>query len=298
MKRIRFFRMSLLVFYVFMIAAAGLVHAAGYEPHVGQDGKDVVWVPTCQALVDKMLDMAKVTPKDYVIDLGSGDGRTVITAAKRGARAMGIEYNPDMVVLSKRNAAKEGVTDKAQFKEADLFESDFSEATVITMFLLPTINLKLRPKILDLKPGTRIVSNSFTMDDWKADETATVYSQTEDCGNYNTAYFWIVPAKVEGTWILPQGKLTLKQEFQMISGTLESGATVAPVNGKLSGDQITFNAGNVSYTGRVNGNTMQGTVRSGGVTTPWSATLVRKVFQVPSDRPGTSALPVLATVVR
>jgi precorrin-6B methylase 2 len=298
MKRIRFFRMSLLVFYVFMIAAAGLVHAAGYEPHVGQDGKDVVWVPTCQALVDKMLDMAKVTPKDYVIDLGSGDGRTVITAAKRGARATGIEYNPDMVVLSKRNAAKEGVTDKAQFKEADLFESDFSEATVITMFLLPTINLKLRPKILDLKPGTRIVSNSFTMDDWKADETATVYSQTEDCGNYNTAYFWIVPAKVEGTWILPQGKLTLKQEFQMISGTLESGATVAPVNGKLSGDQITFSAGNVSYTGRVNGNTMQGTVRSGGVTTPWSATLVRKVFQVPSDRPGTSALPVLATVVR
>ena len=213
MKRIRFVRLSLLVFYVSMIAAAGLVHAAEYEPHVGQDGKDVVWVPTCQALVDKMLDMAKVTPKDYVIDLGSGDGRTVITAAKRGARALGIEYNPDMIALSKRNAVREGVTDKAQFKEADLFESDFSEATVITMFLLPTINLKLRPKILDLKPGTRIVSNSFTMDDWKADETATVYSQTEDCGNYNTAYFWIVPAKVEGTWTLPQGRLTLKQEL-------------------------------------------------------------------------------------
>jgi precorrin-6B methylase 2 len=298
MRLSRFVRLSLLMFYLSMIAVAGLVQAAEFEPHVGQDGKDVVWVPTCQALVDKMLDMAKVTPKDYVIDLGSGDGRTVITAAKRGARALGIEYNPDMVALSKRNAAKEGVTDKAQFIEADLFESDFSQATVITMFLLPTINLKLRPKILDLKPGTRIVSNSFTMDDWKADETATVYSQTEDCGNYNTAYFWIVPAKVEGTWILPQGKLTLKQEFQMISGTLESGATVAPVNGKLSGDQITFSAGNVSYTGRVNGNTMQGTVRSGGVTTPWSATLVRKVFQVPSDRPGTSALPVLATVVR
>jgi precorrin-6B methylase 2 len=298
MRLSRFVRLSLLMFYLSMIAVAGLVQAAEFEPHVGQDGKDVVWVPTCQALVDKMLDMAKVTPKDYVIDLGSGDGRTVITAAKRGARALGIEYNPDMVALSKRNAAKEGVTDKAQFIEADLFESDFSQATVITMFLLPTINLKLRPKILDLKPGTRIVSNSFTMDDWKADETATVYSQTEDCGNYNTAYFWIVPAKVEGTWILPQGKLTLKQEFQMISGTLESGATVAPVNGKLSGDQITFSAGNVSYTGRVNGNTMQGTVRSGGVTTPWSATLVRKVFQVPSERPGTSALPVLATVVR
>jgi precorrin-6B methylase 2 len=296
MRLSRFVRLSLLMFYLSMIAVAGLVQAAEFEPHVGQDGKDVVWVPTCQALVDKMLDMAKVTPKDYVIDLGSGDGRTVITAAKRGARALGIEYNPDMVALSKRNAAKEGVTDKAQFIEADLFESDFSQATVITMFLLPTINLKLRPKILDLKPGTRIVSNSFTMEEWKADETATVYSQTENCGNYNTAYFWIVPAKVEGTWILPQGKLTLKQEFQMISGTLESGATVAPVNGKLSGDQITFSAGNVSYTGRVNGSTMQGTVTSGGVTTPWSATLVRKVFRIPSERPEMLALPVLANV--
>src|SRR4051812_10200085 len=118
-----------------------------FKPQVGQEGKDVVWVPTPQALVDKMLDLAKVTPQDYVIDLGSGDGRTVITAAKRGARALGIEYNPDMVELSKRNAAKEGVTDKAQFMKADLFETDFSKATVITMFLLPEINMKLRPKI-------------------------------------------------------------------------------------------------------------------------------------------------------
>jgi precorrin-6B methylase 2 len=296
MMRIRFVRLWLLMFCLSVIAAAGPVHAAEYEPHVGQDGKDVVWVPTCQELVDKMLDMAKVTPKDYVIDLGSGDGRTVITAAKRGARALGIEYNPDMVALSKRNAAREGVTDKAQFKEADLFESDFSQATVITMFLLPTINLKLRPKILDLKPGTRIVSNSFSMDDWKADETATVYSLQENCGNYNTAYFWIVPAKVEGTWTLFQGRLTLKQEFQMISGTLESGATVAPVNGKLTGDLISFSAGNVSYTGRVNGSMMQGTVTSGGVTTPWSATLVRKVFRVPPENRDMLALPALATV--
>ncbi|MGH7829200.1 MAG: SAM-dependent methyltransferase, partial [Candidatus Binatia bacterium] len=132
-----------------------------YKPQVGQEGKDVIWVPTPQALVDKMLDMAKVTPNDYVIDLGSGDGRTVITAAKRGARALGIEYNPDMVELSKRNAAKEGVSDRVQFVKADIFESDFSKATVITMFLLTEINLKLRPKILDLKPGTRIVSNAF-----------------------------------------------------------------------------------------------------------------------------------------
>src|SRR5918996_1177353 len=153
-----------------------------YEPQVGQEGKDVIWVPTPQALVDKMLDMAKVTPKDYVIDLGSGDGRTVITAAKRGAKALGIEYNPDMVELSKRNAAKEGGTSRASFTKADLFESDFSQATVITMFLLPDINLKLRPKILNLKPGTRIVSNSFTMGEWKADETAEL-SSAQGCTN-------------------------------------------------------------------------------------------------------------------
>ncbi|HEU4640653.1 MAG TPA: class I SAM-dependent methyltransferase, partial [Candidatus Binatia bacterium] len=128
-----------------------------FQPEVGQEGKDVVWVPTPQALVDKMLDMAKITPKDYLIDLGSGDGRTVITAAKRGVRAHGIEYNPEMVELSKRAAAKQGVSDKATFAKADLFESDFSQATVITMFLLSSINMKLRPKILSLKPGTRIV---------------------------------------------------------------------------------------------------------------------------------------------
>src|ERR687891_292097 len=192
-----------------------------FQPEVGQEGKDVVWVPTPQALVDKMLDMAKVTPKDYVIDLGSGDGRTVITAAKRGAKALGIEYNPDMVELSKRNAAKAGVSDKADFAKADLFESDFSDATVITMFLLPDINIKLRPKILDLKPGTRVVSNSFTMGEWNADETATAGGE---CASYCTAYLWIVPAKVQGTWQIPQGELALKQEFQMISGTLKNGS--------------------------------------------------------------------------
>jgi hypothetical protein len=203
-----------------------------------------------------MLDMGKVTSKDYVIDLGSGDGRTVITAAKRGAKALGIEYNPDMVELSKRNAAKEGVGDKAQFTKADLFESDFSQATVITMFLLPDINLRLRPKILDLKPGTRIVSNSFTMGDWTADETTTA---TEGCTSYCTAYLWIVPAKVEGTWKLPQGELTLKQTYQTVSGTLKSGnGTTQITNGKLNGDQISFTAGDTKYTGHVNGNTIDG----------------------------------------
>jgi len=233
-----------------------------YKPQVGQAGKDVVWVPTPQALVDKMLDMGKVTAKDYVIDLGSGDGRTVITAAKRGAKALGIEYNPDMVELSKRNAAQEGVTDKASFVKADLFETDFSQATVITMFLLPDINLKLRPKILNLKPGTRIVSNSFDMGEWKPDETVNA---SEGCNNWCTAYLWIVPAKVEGTWKLPQGELALKQTFQMVSGTLKNGANTAQItNGKLNGDQITFATGGTQYTGRVNGNTMDLSSKSGG----------------------------------
>src|SRR5262249_25498043 len=148
--------------------------AAEYKPEVGQEGKDVVWVPTPETMVQKMLDMAKVTAKDFLMDLGSGDGRTVIQAAKRGAAAMGIGYNPDMVELSKRNAQQAGVSEKATFVKADLFETDLSKATVITMFLLPDINLKLRPKILNLRPGTRIVSNSFTMGEWKADQTENV----------------------------------------------------------------------------------------------------------------------------
>jgi precorrin-6B methylase 2 len=243
--------------------------AKEYQPSVGQEGKDVVWVPTPQALVDKMLDMAKVTPRDYVIDLGSGDGRTVITAAKRGARAHGIEYNPEMVELSKRNAEKEGVADKATFAKADLFESDFSQAQVITMFLLPSINLKLRPKILDLKPGTRIVSNSFDMEEWKADATATA----SGCEDWCTAHLWIVPAKVGGTWKLPQGELNLKQTFQMLSGALKSGKISTPITGKVTGDQITFTAGNTHYTGRVNGNSMEGTAK-GGSGGKWSASRV------------------------
>jgi len=250
---------------------AGTIHAqpaTEFQPQVGQDGKDVIWVPTPQALVDKMLDMAKVTPKDYVIDLGSGDGRTVITAAKRGAKALGIEYNPDMVELSKKNAAKEGVSDKASFVKADLFESDFSQAQVITMFLLSSINMKLRPKILDLKPGTRIVSNTFDMADWKPDESATL----PGCNSWCTAHLWIVPAKVDGNWASPQGELTFKQTFQNISGTLKSADAVTPINGKLNGDQISFTAGNVTYTGRVNGSSMEGT--AGGA--KWNATRTGK----------------------
>ena len=235
-----------------------------YEPQVGQEGKDVVWVPTPQALVDKMLDMAKITPQDFLMDLGSGDGRTVITAAKRGTRAMGIEYNPDMVELSKRNAAAAGVSDKATFAKADLFETDFSKATVITMFLLPSINMKLRPTILNLKPGTRVVSNTFTMEDWQADETSTI---TDDCTSWCTALLWIVPAKVEGSWSMPQGELKLTQQFQNVTGTLGS----TGVMGKLRGNDLTFTAGNVKYSGKVEGNMIHGAT-SGTNGKPWMAT--------------------------
>ena len=258
----------LIVVYLCILTVTQYAHAQpakDYQPSVGQEGKDVIWVPTPQALVDKMLDLAKVTPNDYVIDLGSGDGRTVITAAKRGSKALGIEYNPDMVELSKRTAAKEGVSDRASFMKADLFETDFSQAQVITMFLLSSINLKLRPKILDLKPGTRIVSNTFDMGDWKPDESATV----PGCSSWCTAHLWIVPAKVDGTWKLPQGELTLKQTFQMVSGTLNA----APVNGKLNGDQITFSANGTQYSGRVSGNSIEG---SAGGNNKWSATRASK----------------------
>ncbi len=269
----RFVRQLLSMLCLSMIAACVVsqVAPADYKPVLGQEGKDVKWIPTAQALVEKMLDMAKVTPQDFVIDLGSGDGRTVITAAKRGARALGIEYNPDMVELSKHNAASEGVTDKTQFVERDLFETDFSQATVITMFLLEELNLRLRPQILNLKPGTRVVSNSFTMGEWTADETANV-DKKEGCDYYCTAYLWIVPAKVEGSWTLPQGELTLNQSFQTFSGTLKSGANTAPVtNGKLRGDLISFSVGDVKYTGRVSGGTMQGTYESAGSAKQWNA---------------------------
>jgi hypothetical protein len=223
---------------------------AAYEPSVGQEGKDVVWVPTPQALVDKMLDMAKVTPADYLMDLGSGDGRTVITAAKRGVRATGVEYNPDMVALSQRNAEKEKVASRATFMKADLFETDFSKATVITMFLLPDINLKLRPKILNLKPGTRIVSNTFTMGDWKADQTETVEAGCSS--SWCTALLWIVPAKVAPVQKLPQGEFSLRQEFQMLSGTLRADGRTVPVQGKVNGEQVSLTAGGREYQGKVN----------------------------------------------
>ncbi len=242
-----------------------------FEPHHGQPGKDVVWVPTSPALVEEMLDLANVTAADFVIDLGSGDGRTVIAAAKRGARAMGIEYDAEMVELSKGLAEKAGVADKATFAKADLFESDFSQASVITMFLLTDINLRLRPTILNLKPGTRIVTNTFKMGDWQEDGSSTVEGE---CSSWCTAYLWIVPAKVEGAWRTAGGTLTLSQSFQMISGTIGSGSTTTAITeGRLRGDEITFTAGDAHYAGKVvDGTTIRGSVKKGTATTPWTAT--------------------------
>lgn len=243
-----------------------------FVPEVGQQGKDVVWVPTPQELVNKMLEIAEVTADDYVIDLGSGDGRTVITAAKLGARATGIEYNPEMVALSKENATKEGVGEKAEFIQADLYETDLSKATVITMFLLPEINLKLRPRLLDLKPGTRIVSNTFKMAEWEADYEATT---EENWSSWNTAFLWIVPAKVAGTWKLGKGELNLTQEFQFVRGTYNTGGKSYTItDGRLRGSSISFNINDEKYSGTVDDKIMKGTVTnaSAGSKSDWIAT--------------------------
>jgi SAM-dependent methyltransferase len=242
-----------------------------FVPQIGQDGKDVIWVPTPEELVKKMLEIAWVAPTDFVVDLGSGDGRTVIAAAKLGAKATGIEYNPDMVELSRKNAREAGVEGKATFINTDLFEYDLSDATVITMFLLPDINLKLRPKLLNLRPGTRIVSNTFTMGEWEPDIEAT----TEDNWNsWNTALMWVVPAKVEGTWDLGGGELSIHQEFQMIFGTYKKGDKTSSISdGRLNGSEITFRIDGEVYTGRVNGNkSMLGTATLNSRKSDWSAT--------------------------
>jgi SAM-dependent methyltransferase len=237
-----------------------------YEPKVGQAGKDVVWVPSPEITVEKMLDVAKVTPQDFVVDLGSGDGRNVIAAAKRGARGLGVEFNPDMVELAKRNAAKAGVGDKAQFVQGDMYAAEFSQATVLALFLLPENLNKLRAKFADLKPGTRIVANTFGIEGWTPEEQMTLEG---DCTSWCTVLLYFVPAKVDGAWQSAKGDLALKQEFQTVSGTL-GGAPIASV--KLKGDQLSFTAGGAEYSGRVNGNTISGVVKTGGAQAPWTAT--------------------------
>jgi hypothetical protein len=251
------------------------VSAQKFEPQVGQAGKDVIWVPTPDEVVDRMLTMAQVGPNDFHMDLGSGDGKIVIAAAKRGAKALGIEYNPDMVKLAQDNAHKAGVAERASFRRADIFQTDFSQASVITLYLLPALNMKLRPQLLSMKPGTRVVSHSFTMEDWEADEISSMDGRR--------AYFWVVPANVMGTWALEAGaqrtELLLEQTFQKINGTVALGSVQGGLReARLRGAQIGFayvddKGVRRDFTGQVNGRQMQGTFRDDkGQEGRWSAT--------------------------
>ena len=258
------------VFFLLAAVVAAQTPEQTFQPVRGQAGKDVVWIPTPDTMVEKMLDMARVTPQDYVIDLGSGDGRNIIAAAKRGARALGVEYNPDLVEFSRRAAAEAGVADKARFVQGDMYEADISQATVLALFLQPDNLQRLTPKFLALKPGSRIVSNTYGMGGgWMADATETV---RDSCVSFCLAALYIVPANVAGRWRLPDGELTLEQEFQNISGSFEIAGISLPVeNGKLRGEEVRFTINGVDYVGRVNGDTMEG-VAQGRVTRTWTAT--------------------------
>lgn len=254
-----------------LAAACGTALAQGsgtaYEPIVGQAGRDVVWVPTPSVLVEKMLDMARVKPRDFVVDLGSGDGRIVIAAAKRGARALGVEYNEDLVALSRRLAEKEGVADRAEFVQGDMYEADISRASVLALFLLTENLNKLVPKFLALRPGSRIVVNGFQIDGWTPDEIGRAEG---DCGSWCTAYLYIVPARVAGVWRLGEGELRLEQKFQMLTGTLTGAGTSWPVkNGRVRGEEIRFTIDGVEYVGRVAGDTLVGTIK--GEARGWTA---------------------------
>jgi len=251
----------------FLPTAPMQVHATeadggAYKPTVGQVGKDVVWVPTSQDLIDIMLDMAELKPDDKLVDLGAGDGRTVISAAKRGVAARGIEYNPDLVALSRSIAIQEGVADQVTLDHGDIFESDFSDATVVTLFLLPKLNLRLRPILLDMPAGTRVISNSFLMDDWQPDETRKT---SEDCSGHCIAYKWVVPAKVSGAWRVhgEQGEQTLilDQEFQRLNGELHKDGRASPLTDAIiKGTQLSFHVDGKQYEAEVIGEQLQGTI--------------------------------------
>jgi SAM-dependent methyltransferase len=247
------------------VSSAGAPQEGGQPdaPRLNQPGKDVQWVPTPPALVEKMLDLAQLTPKDRLVDLGSGDGVLVIAAARRGVRARGIEYDRGLVEYSKRKAAEAGVSQLVRFVRGDIFKSDFSDATVVTTFLLPSMNLRLRPTFLAMQPGTRIVANTFAIADWQPDETAAI----DPCERWCTALLWIVPARVDGTWRTPKGDLTLTQKFQMVSGTLGK----EPIeNGRLRGEEISFTVGNATYTGRVEANRMRVSATVDGRVIEWT----------------------------
>ena len=248
------------------------VRAAQDQPAVGQDGKDVEWVPTPEALIETMLDMAELRADDVLMDLGSGDGRLVIEAARRGARAIGVEYDAELVALSRERAADAGMSGQVTFLQADLFQIDLTEATVITLFLLPDLNLRLRPTLLDLAPGTRIVSNTWDMGDWAADETI----QLDPCPGFCTALLWIVPARIAGAWTTEDGEYTFRfdQQFQVATGTLhQQGGGTLPLNEvALTGDALTARADGVLYRGLVDGDTITGTATTGGRQSAWTVT--------------------------
>jgi SAM-dependent methyltransferase len=269
----RFATLGLLLGVTLALVSAGTAHESdpptAYTPEPYMPGRDVMWVPTPQVLIDKMLDMARLTPQDVVVDLGSGDGRTVIAAARRGARARGIEFNPNLVELSKRRAAEAGLADAATFAEGNMYEADFSDATVLPLFLT-TENLDdLVPKFLKLRPGTRIVNNGFEFTDWDYDEIGHV--EGEACERWCVAYLYIVPARVAGVWRTEDGELELAQEFQRLTGTLTSRGRRVPIEqGRVQGDVIRFNVGRTRYTGRVSGNTISGQ-HSGAYSLRWKA---------------------------
>lgn len=244
-----------------------------YKPVAGQPGKDVVWIPTPDITLEKMLDLAQVTSRDYVIDLGSGDGRMVIAAAKRGARAHGVEFNPDLVSLSRRAAAAAGVAETATFTQGDMFEADILQATVMPLFLLPNHLSTLSPKFLKLKPGSRIVSNTYEIGGWEPDETV----RTTPCLSWCIAHLYVVPGHAAGVWLIADGELlALEQSFQIIYGTYQIDNVVLPIeNGRLRGEEIRFSVNNVNYSGRINGGTMTGTAQ-GRYSRSWSATLVHE----------------------
>jgi len=264
---------------------------------LAQTGKgDVVYVPTPQVVVDEMLKMAKVGPKDYLIDLGSGDGRIVITAAKRlGAQGFGVDLDQYLLKIANANAAKEGVTDRARFVEQNLFETDLSPATVISSYLLPEMNRKLRPKLLGLKPGTRIVAHDYSMGQWTADEEKTLIVPEKTVGDPGKSYvyLYIVPASVGGTWEsqIPIGAqavpyvFNFDQEFQVVTGQLRAGGNDTSLpRFKVSGDEVTFNVTATiggkpvvhRFRGWVKGDTIEGNVTVSGDATgqrviPWAA---------------------------
>lgn len=217
-----------------------------YQPRLGQEGKDVIWMPTGNDLVNLMLKTAKVGPSDLVYDLGAGDGKIAIAAAKNfGARAVGIEFNPEMAALAQRNAKRAGVGDRVTIINGDIFKEDFSKATVVTLYLLPDLNLRLRPTILKMKPGTRVVSHAFTMGDWEPDQELDVGSR---------GFYWVVPANVAGEWSLNgiessnKATLSLTQHYQNIAGNITIGNKSQPLlKAKLQGDRLSF-----SYIGRKN----------------------------------------------